>query len=38
MRYRALGNSGVKVSSVALGSWLTYGSSVERDVARACVR
>lgn len=38
MRYRALGNSGVNVSSVALGSWLTYGSSVERDVARACVR
>ncbi|MDQ6826197.1 MAG: aldo/keto reductase family protein [Candidatus Eremiobacteraeota bacterium] len=38
MRYRTLGHSGVKVSSVALGSWLTYGSSVQRDVARACVR
>jgi len=38
MRYRSLGNSGIKVSTVALGSWLTYGSSVQPDVARSCVR
>ncbi len=38
MRYRNLGRSGLKVSSVALGSWLTYGGSVEEDAARACLR
>lgn len=29
MQYRKLGKWGVKVSEVALGSWLTYGKSVE---------
>jgi len=29
MHYRRLGKSGVKVSEVALGSWLTYGGSVD---------
>ena len=38
MDYRNLGRWGVKVSSVGLGSWLTYGGSVESDVARACIR
>ncbi len=37
MRYRSLGHSGLKLSVVGLGSWLTYGSTVERDTARACV-
>ena len=37
MRYRSLGRSGVKVSVVALGSWLTYGGAVEEDGARACI-
>ncbi|GAC1496718.1 MAG: aldo/keto reductase family protein [Vulcanimicrobiaceae bacterium] len=37
MRYRHLGRSGVKVSVVGLGSWLTYGGSVEEDAARACI-
>ena len=37
MRYRNLGRWGVKVSSVGLGSWLTYGGSVEEDAAKACV-
>ena len=37
MRYRPLGHSGLKLSEVGLGSWLTYGSTVERDVARQCV-
>ncbi len=37
MRYRNLGRWGVKVSSVGLGSWLTYGGSVEEDAARACM-
>ncbi|MEA2664669.1 MAG: hypothetical protein QOI11_1613 [Candidatus Eremiobacteraeota bacterium] len=38
MRYRNLGRWGVKVSAVGLGSWLTYGGSVEEDAARACMR
>jgi aryl-alcohol dehydrogenase-like predicted oxidoreductase len=38
MKYRNLGRSGVKVSSVGLGSWLTYGGMVEETTAIACVR
>lgn len=38
MHYQALGRSGLKVSRVALGSWLTYGAKVDVDRARACVR
>lgn len=38
MRYRELGSSGLKVSELALGSWLTYGSGVARDQASACVK
>ncbi|RMG16099.1 MAG: aldo/keto reductase [Planctomycetota bacterium] len=38
MRYRRLGASGVKVSAVGLGSWLTYGTAVEEETARDCVR
>ena len=35
MRYRSLGRSGLKVSEIALGSWLTLGSSVDRAATRA---
>jgi len=38
MRYRNLGHSGLRLSVVGLGSWLTFGSTVEHDMARACVR
>ena len=37
MRYRKLGAWGVKVSEVSLGSWLTYGGSVEDENATACI-
>ncbi|MFC0680619.1 aldo/keto reductase family protein [Lysobacter korlensis] len=37
MKYRYLGNSGVKVSAVTYGNWLTHGSQVENDAAIACV-
>ncbi|MDQ6931410.1 MAG: aldo/keto reductase, partial [Candidatus Eremiobacteraeota bacterium] len=37
MKYRTLGHSGLKLSTVGLGSWLTYGNSVEADMARKCV-
>jgi voltage-dependent potassium channel beta subunit len=37
MRYRNLGRSGLSVSEVSLGSWLTLGSSVDRDGTRELV-
>lgn len=37
MRYRSVGRSGLKVTAVSLGSWLTYGGSVDDAVARACI-
>jgi aryl-alcohol dehydrogenase-like predicted oxidoreductase len=33
MQYRRLGNSGLKVSEISLGSWLTYGGYVEEQNA-----
>lgn len=39
MEYRRVGKSGLKVSAISLGAWLTYGSSsVERETAGACLR
>ncbi len=32
-----MGGSGVKVSEISLGSWLTYGGSVAEEQARACI-
>jgi 1-deoxyxylulose-5-phosphate synthase len=37
MKYRRLGLSGLHVSEVSLGSWLTYGLGVEAEAARACL-
>lgn len=37
MRYRPLGNSGCKVSVLSLGSWLTFGGSVDQPTTNACV-
>lgn len=38
MRFRFLGNSGLKISELTYGNWLTHGSQVENDTATACVR
>jgi aryl-alcohol dehydrogenase-like predicted oxidoreductase len=38
MRFRFLGNSGLKISEITYGNWLTHGSQVENDVATQCVR
>ncbi|WP_129338969.1 aldo/keto reductase family protein [Cellulomonas endophytica] len=38
MRFRYLGNSGLKVSEITYGNWLTHGSQVENDTATQCVR
>lgn len=37
MNYRRIGRYGVKVSEIALGSWLTYGGSYGQELADACV-
>lgn len=37
MKYRKLGNTGLKVSEIGLGSWLTYGTAAEQKAADACV-
>jgi voltage-dependent potassium channel beta subunit len=38
MEIRNLGKSGLKISAIAYGNWLTHGSQVEEDAALACVR
>ncbi|QJD83832.1 aldo/keto reductase family protein [Cohnella herbarum] len=38
MNYRRLGRSGLKVSEISLGSWLTYGGYVEQERAASAVR
>jgi len=37
VEYRRLGSSGLKLSEIGLGSWLTYGVGVEAEVAKQCV-
>jgi voltage-dependent potassium channel beta subunit len=37
MNYRRLGNSGLKLSELSLGSWVTYGNQLGTDVARECM-
>src|SRR2546421_10033460 len=38
MEFRHLGRSGLMVSEIAYGNWITHGSQVEEDQASACVR
>ncbi|OIJ11097.1 voltage-gated potassium channel [Anaerobacillus alkalilacustris] len=37
MKYRRLGNTGLKVSEISLGSWLTYGKSVDENLAEKTI-
>ena len=37
MKYRNLGNSGLKVSTVGLGSWLTLGNTLEQEPSSTLV-
>jgi len=37
IKHRALGNSGLQISEITYGNWLTHGSQVENDVATACI-
>jgi aryl-alcohol dehydrogenase-like predicted oxidoreductase len=38
MDFRYLGNSGMQISAITYGNWLTHGSQVENDIATQCVR
>ncbi len=37
MEYRHLGRAGMRVSTISLGSWLTYGGAVEEQTAVECI-
>ena len=37
MHYRRVGKSGLKISEISLGSWLTYGGTVDNQVAKDCL-
>src|SRR5580698_8691723 len=37
MEYRRLGRSGLVISELAYGNWITHGSQVQEDAATACV-
>jgi aryl-alcohol dehydrogenase-like predicted oxidoreductase len=37
VQYRHVGKSGLRVSVIALGSWLTYGQGVDDDTAQSCI-
>src|SRR5437879_2747884 len=38
MEFRHLGRSGLLVSEISYGNWITHGSQVEEDQATECVR
>ena len=38
MEFRHLGRSGLLISEIAYGNWLTHGSQIEAEAAQACVR
>ena len=37
MNYRRLGRSGLKVSELSFGSWVTYGNQLDETIARECM-
>jgi aryl-alcohol dehydrogenase-like predicted oxidoreductase len=38
MEFRTLGRSGLRISEISYGNWLTHGSQIEEEQATACVR
>jgi len=38
MEYRRLGSAGLKLSVLSIGSWVTYGSQVDVDLAVSCMK
>lgn len=37
MKYRKLGKTGLKISELSLGAWLTYGGSLEQNQSKPCI-
>lgn len=37
MKYRRVGKSGLKISELSLGTWLTFGGTLEDGVAKQCI-
>ncbi|MBY8981668.1 MAG: aldo/keto reductase family protein [Candidatus Lokiarchaeota archaeon] len=37
MNYRNIGKSGLKVSEISIGAWLTFGGSVEKEMSKQCI-
>ena len=37
MNYRRLGSSGLRLSELSLGSWITYGNQLGEELARECM-
>ncbi|MEV0073040.1 aldo/keto reductase family protein [Amycolatopsis sp. NPDC050768] len=38
MEFRRLGRSGLNISEISYGNWLTHGSQVEEEQAQACIK
>ena len=36
MNYRRMGNSGIRISEIGLGSWMTYGEAVNKETSKKC--
>lgn len=37
MKYRKMGKTGLRISEISLGAWLTYGGTVEQDGSKKCI-
>ena len=38
MKYRRMGRTGLKMSQISLGSWITYGGTTTQETALVCIR
>jgi voltage-dependent potassium channel beta subunit len=38
MEYRHLGSTGLEISALSLGSWVTFAQQIDEDVAHACMQ
>ena len=38
MQYRRVGASGLEVSAISLGGWLTFGGSIEQEATQGVIR
>ncbi|MHA2226150.1 MAG: aldo/keto reductase family protein [Candidatus Hodarchaeales archaeon] len=37
MKYRNMGKTGLKISEISIGAWITYGGSLGKDQSKACI-